>query len=440
MATVYGNNNSNVLTWWSGVTNGNDLIYGFDGNDTIYGLGGEDTIKGGGGADAINGGSGIDTASYMDSTVGVTVNLSNGRGFGGTAEGDTLASIENLLGSQHNDTLTGDNGNNVLSGLNGDDILKGGGGADRLNGDAGNDTLKGGGGADVLNGGDGIDTASYTESEFGVTVSLITDVANGGDATGDDLNSIENVTGSAHADTLIGDNGANVLRGMNGNDTLKGYGGNDTLVGDDGNDNLFGMDGADTLRGDAGNDTLDGGVGADAMIGGLGNDTYRVDNAGDTVTELANQGIDTVNTSLGAFTMGANIENLTFDNVAGAGVRGYGNALNNTMTGNNASNLLDGGAGADTLTGGGGVDNFVFRAGQANGDRIIDFNGLGAATGDSLIFVGYGTIADGATFRQQSATTWEIASADGTIRDVITFVNGAPVEFGASADFAFVLA
>jgi Ca2+-binding RTX toxin-like protein len=437
MATVYGNNSANNLNYWglNGTTHHNDLIYGFDGDDRIWAGGGDDTIKGGGGADFINGGSGTDTASYMDSSVGVTVTLSNGRGYGGTAEGDTLESIENVMGSQHNDTLTGDNGNNVLTGLNGDDLLKGGGGADRLNGDAGNDTLKGGGGADVLNGGAGIDTASYTDSGAGVFVSLITDSAANGDAEGDNLNDIENLTGSSHADNLWGDNGANVLRGMNGNDTLKGYGGADTLVGDEGNDKLYGMDGNDTLRGDAGDDLLDGGAGTDTMIGGIGNDSYRVDSASDVVTELANQGLDTVETTLGAYTLGANVENLRFDDVAGAGVRGYGNALSNNMVGNSSSNLLDGGAGADILTGGGGVDNFVFRAGQANGDRITDFTGNGAASGDTMIFVGYGTIAQGATFRQQSATTWEIASADGTIHDIIT-LNG-PVDF---SDFAFVLA
>jgi Ca2+-binding RTX toxin-like protein len=435
MATVYGNNSSNTINLFDGVTNGDDLIYGFDGNDTIYGLGGNDTIKGGGGADYINGGSGTDVASYMDSTVGVTVNLATGLGYGGTAEGDTLVSIENLMGSQYNDVLTGNDGANTLTGLNGDDILKGGGGADTLYGDAGNDTLKGGGGADTLNGGSGIDTASYTDSGAGVFVSLITDSAAYGDAEGDNLNSIENLTGSAHHDDLWGDNGANVLSGMGGNDTLKGYGGNDTLVGGEGNDTLYGMDGADTLRGDNGNDTLDGGAGNDTMIGGNGNDSYRVDSAADVVTEVANQGTDTVNTSLSSYTLGANVENLSFDNVAGAGVYGYGNALNNTIIGNSSSNLLDGGAGADTLTGGAGVDNFVFRAGQANGDRITDFTGNGAASGDTMIFVGYGTIAQGATLHQLTATTWEIGSADGTIHDVIT-LNG-PVDF---TDFAFVLA
>jgi Ca2+-binding RTX toxin-like protein len=414
MATVYGNNNSETITWWSGVTGGDDLIYGFGGNDKIYGLGGNDTIKGGGGADTIDGGSGTDTASYLDSWAGVTVNLANGTGIGGTAEGDTLSNIEDLIGSQHNDTLIGNDGANKLIGADGNDLLKGGGGADTLSGDAGSDTLKGGGGADTLNGGSGIDTASYAGSEAGVFVSLITDSAAYGDAEGDNLNDIENLTGSAYNDTLWGDDGVNAINGMGGDDSLKGYGGNDTLIGE------------------AGHDTLDGGTGADTMIGGTGNDNYRVDNAGDVVTELAGQGTDTVKTSLGSYTLGANVENLSFDNVAGAGVYGFGNALGNTITGNNNSNLLDGKAGADILTGGGGVDNFVFRAGEANGDRITDFTGNGAAAGDTLIFVGYGTLAQGATFHQLTATTWEIGSADGTIHDVITVNSG--IDF---TDFAF---
>jgi Ca2+-binding RTX toxin-like protein len=450
MATVYGDNSSNIVNWQATHGNdfiylfggndtvwakgGNDEIYGGTGNDTLYGNDGDDLIVGGEGADEIVGGDGTDTASYLDSTTGVTVSLADGTGFGGTAEGDTLASVENLTGSHHNDALIGDDGNNVLTGGYGDDTLKGGGGADRLNGGADNDTLKGGAGADTLNGGAGIDTASYTESDVGVTVSLLWNVGNYGDAEGDSLYGVENLTGSAYQDTLNGDHHVNVLRGMNGDDTLKGYGGDDTLVGGDGDDFLFGMDDRDTLRGDAGHDVLDGGLGADTLIGGIGSDTYFVD-AGDTVTELAGQGFDTVVTALGSYTLGVAVENLAFQNVAGAGVYGYGNTLGNTITGNDLSNLLDGGVGADILTGGGGVDNFVFRAGQANGDRITDFTGSGALTGDSLIFVGYGTIAQGATFHQLTATTWEIGSADGTIHDIIT-VNGAI----DASDFAFALA
>jgi Ca2+-binding RTX toxin-like protein len=282
MANVFGTDNSETLNLFDGVTNGADNIYGFGGNDSIFGLGGSDLIKGGGGADAINGGSGTDTASYEDSAEGVTVSLISGEGTGGTAEGDTLTNIENLTGSDHEDFLIGNDGNNVLTGLDDDDILKGGGGADTLHGDSGSDTLKGGGGADTLNGGAGIDTANYAESSAGVTVLLITDDASGGDAEGDELNNIENLTGSAEDDILWGNDGINVLTGNDGNDNLKGWGGADTIYGGDHNDELWGMDGNDTLRGQNGHDTLYGGAGLDHLYGGSGADVFRWDAANET--------------------------------------------------------------------------------------------------------------------------------------------------------------
>jgi Ca2+-binding RTX toxin-like protein len=111
----------------------NDFLYGGSGNDTLYG---------GDGRDLLDGGSGIDTASYTLSRRAVTVNLSSviyqdtlGAGF------DRLVSIENLLGSNFNDTLTGSSRNNSLTGGEGNDTLSGG---------AGNDTLDGGTGADVF--------------------------------------------------------------------------------------------------------------------------------------------------------------------------------------------------------------------------------------------------------------------------------------------------
>ena len=131
-------------------TNYSDSLYGGAEADSIFGYNGNDTLKGGGGADLLDGGNGIDTIFYGDSTVGVSVDLATGRGFGGTAQGDTYVSIENVYASTYNDTLTGNDGANELYGLDGNDVLRGGGGADRLDGGNGDDILKGGGGADYL--------------------------------------------------------------------------------------------------------------------------------------------------------------------------------------------------------------------------------------------------------------------------------------------------
>ncbi|MGO4842328.1 calcium-binding protein, partial [Rhizobiaceae sp. 2RAB30] len=100
------------------------------------------------------------------------------------------------------------------------DTLRGSVGANRLDGGAGDDRLTGLGGADALVGGAGIDTADYSASALGVTVNLATGVGTGGDAQGDVLSGIENLTGSAQADRLTGAATANVLTGGNGDDIL----------------------------------------------------------------------------------------------------------------------------------------------------------------------------------------------------------------------------
>jgi serralysin len=195
MAIVYGTAKSETLNALDGVTNGADLIFGRDGNDNIYGLGGNDEIWGGHGADHIDGGSGIDTANYSDSGEDVIVNLSGGRCYFGTAEGDTLVGIENLTGSAYGDVLYGSSGVNVLRGMggsdhlegydgadtlhggDGNDDLQGDGGKDTLHGDAGNDRLIGGGGTDTLVGGGGGDSFFWASVE-GVdanTADVITD-------------------------------------------------------------------------------------------------------------------------------------------------------------------------------------------------------------------------------------------------------------------------
>src|SRR5262249_57130551 len=104
-----------------------------------------------------------------------------------------------------------------------------------------NDWVDGGGGADRLDGGDGIDVVSYYLSDEGVHVSLspfqLAGSGNwGGDAEGDTLFSIENLSGSKFDDELYGDGHANLLWGNEGNDVINGGGGGDQIYGGDGLD------------------------------------------------------------------------------------------------------------------------------------------------------------------------------------------------------------
>jgi Ca2+-binding RTX toxin-like protein len=238
----------------------NNLLSGGGASDLLQGLAGNDRLIGGAGPDALDGGVGFDSAEYTGSNAAVNVNLKTGAASGGHAQGDALFSIEKLIGSSFNDTLTGGNGNNVISGGNGNDTLSGAGGNDTLNGSAGDDLLTGGTGADGLNGGSGFDTASYKFSNAAVTVNLGAGTGAGGHAAGDTLGEIEKLIGSNFNDTLIGNVFANSLHGGAGDDTLSGAGGNDFLVGGAGNDTFVY---ADNFRFDiagdyqAGSDTFD---------------------------------------------------------------------------------------------------------------------------------------------------------------------------------------
>ena len=97
------------------------------------------------------------------------------------------------------------------------------------------------------------------------------------------------------------------------------------------------------------------------MVGGAGNDVYFVNIATDVVTELANSGADTINSTvtLSIATL-VNIENLTL--TGAAAINATGNALGNTLLGNSGNNILTGGTGTDVLTGGLGADTFDFNA------------------------------------------------------------------------------
>lgn len=147
------------------------------------------------------------------------------------------AMAADLTGTPNGDFLTGDSdtinslgGNDIVFAGDGDDTVNGGAGNDILQGDAGDDTLDGGAGSDGLTGGTGTDTASYVGSTLAVNVNLLEGTASGGDAEGDSLSQIENLTGSGNDDELTGDNQNNVLTGGAGADKLTGGRDDDNFI------------------------------------------------------------------------------------------------------------------------------------------------------------------------------------------------------------------
>jgi Ca2+-binding RTX toxin-like protein len=282
--TGRGNDLANAITG----TAGNNLLSGFGGADTLAGMAGADTLVGGSGNDRLDGGTGTDLLTYAEATGAVAVDLGRSRATG--AEGiDTLAAIENVIGSAFADSLTGGGG---------DDLMRGGAGHDIFH-------LQQAGDLAIEAEGDGID-------EVFAYVGGLTMAAN-----------IENLRLLGAAGSATGNALGNLMTGRIGGDALSGGGGNDTLSGGDG---------ADTLQGDAADDRLLGGAGADRLFGGAGSDRLE------------------------------------------------GGAEGDALDGGAGNDTLIGGTQRDTLTGGAGADAFLFAAGDAGGstagtaDRITDFN------------------------------------------------------------------
>ncbi|MBC2859101.1 M10 family metallopeptidase C-terminal domain-containing protein [Stappia sp. 28M-7] len=352
----YGNGLANIIQGNSG----NNSLGGGGGNDTLYGGGGNDSLDGGWGADHMEGGWGNDIY-YVDNVGDTIVELENegtdsvysSITFGLSSQSQHL---ENLyLQGTGNINGYGNGQNNIIAGNIGNNSLAGGGGNDTLYGGGGNDTLDGGWGADHMVGGWGNDTY-YVDSAGDTIVEL----------AGEGVDSVyASITfglssQSQHLENLY----------LQGTGNINGYGNgqNNIIAGNIGNNSLAGGGGNDTLYGGGGNDTLDGGWGADHMVGGWGNDTYYVDSAGDTIVELAGEGVDSVYSSItfGLSSQSQHLENLYLQGTGN--INGYGNGQNNIIAGNIGNNSLAGGNGNDTLYGGGGNDNLD----GGNGNDILD--------------------------------------------------------------------
>jgi VCBS repeat-containing protein len=401
----------------------NNAIVGNAGANLLDGAAGTDTMTGGAGNDTYivdttgdviveAAGGGNDTA-YSSANYTLSANVETLVLTGSAAiNGSGNAQANTIIGNAGNNTLSGMAGNDLLVGGAGNDILDGGLDADTLEGGAGNDTYVVDNAGDVVveNAGEGVDTVqSSIAYTLGATVENL--ALTGGAHINGAGNALDNV--------ITGNSGNNVLNGLDGNDTLVGGLGNDTLDGGAGADSLQGGAGDDTylvddagdvvvegagagtdtvqsglshtlaanvenlvltgtqdldgsgnalnnaILGNAGANVLDGGAGADTLAGGAGDDSYIVDNAGDTIVETLDNGVDTVRASTN-YVLAANIENLV---LSGTGnITGVGNATANILTGNSGANTLDGGMGADILDGGAGNDTLI----GGEGDDTLD--------------------------------------------------------------------
>jgi Ca2+-binding RTX toxin-like protein len=246
-------------------------------DDSILGNAGNNMLDGGFGNDVIDGGGGTNTLSLLSWNQQTTFQkilqqASISLGFGDqdgsadrsvlsftdplhrfqTVEHDTLRNIQNVIGSDLNETITG----NVQS--------------NHIDGGAGNDTIDGGLGSDVLDGGSGSNTVSFISHDIAlpfIDEEFVIDLGHPGDDGGaeingrlaagaplqileqDQLKNFQNVIGSSHAELISGSELDNRIDGRGGDDVMNGFQGNDTLMGGDGNDRLIGGPGADILTG-----------------------------------------------------------------------------------------------------------------------------------------------------------------------------------------------
>jgi Ca2+-binding RTX toxin-like protein len=202
-----GDNNDNTILGGDG----NDTLYGREGNDALFGEGGNDVLIGGIGGDALDGGLGQDRAQYHQAATGLQADLAASHVNTGEAAGDTYTEIENLFGSNFDDTLSGDDLDNVISGHGGNDTIFGRDGADTLYGNEADDFFIGGLGIDNFNGGAGTDRIQYQDFTTGIRLDLQNSATNTGAAAGETYVAIEDALATSGNDFLFGNAGVNKL-------------------------------------------------------------------------------------------------------------------------------------------------------------------------------------------------------------------------------------
>jgi Ca2+-binding RTX toxin-like protein len=353
-------------------------------------------LIGGLGNDTLSGGNGTDTASYDSAAAAVVLNLglSTAQTTGGAGI-DTLISIENLIGSAFEDTLTGNSGANRIDG---------GAGADVINGAGGNDELDGGEGADIYMIAAAGDRATGEIDDTGASGAdelRFAAIVAGTLVVYDDDAGLERIvigTGTASNAVLTGATALNIdaSRAANGL----------TLIGNAGINSIIGSAFADKFDGGAGDDTLTGGGGDDTLTGGAGNDRFVIDSGNDAITDFGgadilvisalatatatirgvwtatsattNAGTASLTTAGFAVHLGAATGTAGFSVTnTGAATTITGSALADTLTGGTGADKLEGGGGGDRLSGGAGNDTLIGEHGDDTyvidgGDTIIE--------------------------------------------------------------------
>lgn len=273
-----------------------------------------------------------------------------------------------LRGSRGDDTLSGGAGADWLWGHQGDDVLQGGDDNDVLYGMQGSDLLEGGAGNETLHGAGDWATEDGTNTLIGGAGN---DRSIGG--TGDDVF----VFGRGDGSDTIGN------QGSIGNDTLRFGSGvlpEHVQLYRDNADLVAVIDGSSTqtrieyfFTGSNGsveqmefeNGTIWNATQIQARViagqidqltGTAGNDVFIIDDAADTVAEVANGGIDEVRSSV-SYLMPDNVENFTATGVLNLNI--LGNSGNNILRGNASDNEFRSGGGDDRALGGAGDDTYI---------------------------------------------------------------------------------